>query len=149
MSKRISPDWEAVRADYLARDLTLEQICRRHGLSRSSLIRARSRFGWPMRRAASAEMAGGEEPGPARKRLISRLFLVLEKQVECMENRIAGEADDKEIALLGHLVRNLEKLVELDRKQQDDGPGKTRPPSPEMQMLRKKLSRRLDQLEGK
>lgn len=88
---------------------------------------------------------------PSRKLLIGRMFVVLEKQIERMENIMPENADDKEIALLGQLVRSLEKLVELDCKHQgltkDTLKSETKN-SRQMQDLRTKLNQRLHQLEA-
>jgi len=78
------------------------------------------------------------------------MFAVLEKQIERMENTMVEDIEDKEIALLGQLVRTLEKLVDLDSKQldvADKTPQKTQSESREMIALRKKLSQRIGQLE--
>ncbi len=78
------------------------------------------------------------------------MFAVLEKQIERMENTMVEDVEDKEIALLGQLVRTLEKLVDLDSKQVEaagENAPKTQSESKEMAALRKKLSQRIGQLE--
>lgn len=78
------------------------------------------------------------------------MFAVLEKQIERMENTMVEDVEDKEIALLGQLVRTLEKLVDLDSKQVKDAgetAPKTQSESREMLALRKKLSQRIGQFE--
>jgi len=67
-----------------------------------------------------------------------------------MENTMVEDVEDKEIALLGQLVRTLEKLVELDLKQVKtvgEKVQKTQSESRDMVALRKKLSQRIGQLE--
>jgi len=143
---KIAPDWLSIETDYRHGRLTVAKICENHGISVSALMQARVRYGWPSRNKTTQK-----DCGPAgRRNLISRMFAVLEKQIERMENTMAQNADDKEIALLGQLVRTLEKLVELDTKQaasQGEKPKKTDSNSEEMNVLRTKLSQRIGQLE--
>ncbi|MCF6302087.1 MAG: hypothetical protein L3J13_02605 [Devosiaceae bacterium] len=146
MPKLALPDWSTIEADYRLGELTIANICKNHGISVSALMQARSRYGWPPRNKKTPK-----DCGPAgRKRLISRMFAVLEKQIERMENTMVEDIEDKEIALLGQLVRTLEKLVELDSKPiatTREKVQKTQSESMEMIALRKKLSQRIGQLE--
>ncbi|VAW22072.1 hypothetical protein MNBD_ALPHA11-1460 [hydrothermal vent metagenome] len=146
MPKLAVPDWLTIEADYRLGELTIVNICKNHGISVSALMQARSRYGWPPRNKKTPK-----DCGPAgRKRLISRMFAVLEKQIERMENTMVEDVEDKEIALLGQLVRTLEKLVDLDSKQVKDAgetAPKTQSESREMLALRKKLSQRIGQFE--
>ncbi len=147
MPKLAEPDWLTIETEYRLGKLTIANICKNHGISVSALMQARSRYGWPPRNRKAPDYSG-----PAgRKRLVSRMFAVLEKQIERMENTMVEDVDDKEIALLGQLVRTLEKLVELDSKQEvsaGNGSQKTKSESREMLALRKKLSQRIGQLEN-
>ena len=88
---------------------------------------------------------------PSRKLLIGRLFIVLEKQIERMENTMPDTANDKEISLLGQIVRNLEKLVEMDTRQNslpEDGQKGKASNSKKIQALRTKIYERLTGLEA-
>ncbi len=146
MPKVALPDWLKIEADYRLGDLTIVNICANHDISVSALMQARSRYGWPSRNKKAHKNFGPV----GRRHLISRMFAVLEKQIERMENTMAEDKDDKEIALLGQLVRTLEKLVELDAKQaagQKEKPSKSEVESTEMKALRHKLSQRIGQLE--
>jgi hypothetical protein len=80
-----------------------------------------------------------------RSKLIKRLFIVLEKQVSQLENAMV-ESGDKEVALLGVITRNLDKLIDLDQKERATKPNKKR--SKELGELKKKLSDRIEQLRG-
>lgn len=84
-----------------------------------------------------------DETKPDRPALISRLFKVLEKQIQLLEENMASPGD-KEVALLGTITRNLEKLIDLDRKEGDGKTDKRR--SREIDDLRQKLVARIDQL---
>lgn len=136
----------------------MAQIAQKHKVSLSAISKARQRKNWPSRNklnntgAKSTHMLATRKTKiPSRKLLIGRMFVVLEKQIERMENIMPENADDKEIALLGQLVRSLEKLVELDCKHQgltkDTLKSETKN-SRQMQDLRTKLNQRLHQLEA-
>lgn len=142
MSEIINPDWASIKADYLAGNKKISDICIEYGVSSTTLMQHRAMGGWPGRYKTRV---------PSRKLLIARMFVVFEQQIEKMELAMLDGCDDKEIALLGQLVRTLEKLVELDTKQKTVGKsnvGQTHKSSQEMKALREKLSRRIHQLEG-
>ena len=50
---------------------------------------------------------------PTRQTLIVKLFRILERKIEQVEMTM-DQPLDKEVAILGNLTRNLEKLIELD-----------------------------------
>ncbi|MCF6302108.1 MAG: hypothetical protein L3J13_02715 [Devosiaceae bacterium] len=141
MSQKTQPDWGTIRDEYIAQKSRVADICLQHGISQSALMQRRLGENWP----------GRNKPRiPGRKQLVSRMFAVLEKQIARMEIAAMDGTDDKEIALLGQLVRSLEKLVELDTKQQTDLAKKdTQPtkPSRAMRALRQKVAKRITQLE--
>ncbi len=82
---------------------------------------------------------------PNRMILIRRLFKLLEGQITNLENNMASSGD-KEVALLGTITRNLEKLMDLDQKERTRKPNKKR--TRELDELRQKLSDRIEHLRG-
>ncbi len=136
----------------------MAQIAQKHKISLSAISKARQRSNWPSRNklnktnANSLRMLATKKTKiPSRKLLIGRMFVVLEKQIERMENIMPENADDKEIALLGQLVRSLEKLVELDCKHQGSAKDTLKSEaknSRQMLDLRAKLNLRMHQLEA-
>ncbi len=130
-------DWDAVRLDYVQGAMTVPEIEDKHGVTRTQLYWRRARENWPRRNAGHA----------SRATLIKRLMKLLEKQIAELEDDMAKPdrtISDKEVALLGNLTRNLEKLTELDRKER--GPGKPARNSAEIEVLRKKIAARLSEL---
>ena len=79
---------------------------------------------------------------PDRPDLIRRLFQVLEKQITRLETDMANPGD-KEVALLGTITRNLEKLIDLDQKESGRKPDRRR--SKNFDDLRQKLTARIEQ----
>ncbi len=136
----------------------MAQIAQKHKVALSSISKARQRKNWPSRNklnnsgAKSIRMSTTKKTKvPPRKLLIGRMFVVLEKQIERMENIMPENADDKEIALLGQLVRTLEKLVELDCKHQGAAKDTLKAEaknSRQMLDLRTKINQRMHQLEA-
>lgn len=130
-------DWDAVRADYVDGPLTVTAVEQKYGITRTQLYWMRDKKGWPRRNAGHA----------SRATLIKRLMKLLEKQIAELEDDMAKPdrtVSDKEVALLGNLTRNLEKLTELDRKER--GPGKPARNATEIEALRKKIVARLNEL---
>jgi len=78
-----------------------------------------------------------------RARLIRRLFKVLESQITLLENNMS-ESGDKEVALLGVITRNLDKLIDLDQKERANKPSKKR--TKDLDDIKKKLSDRIEHL---
>ncbi len=89
------------------------------------------------------------EPRPAQPRattrsaLIKRLFHLLERQIAQLETNM-DDFGDKEVAVLGSLTRNLEKLIELDLQEKSRSGKRTR--RSDIDALRKKLADRIEQL---
>jgi hypothetical protein len=125
------PDWIAIRVDYEARKKTITEICAEHGVGRRRLYGRVNAACWTRRMAI--------RPG-TRRSIIGRLYRLLERQISQMETDMT-DPSDKKAAILGALTRNLEKLIELDNKEngQTDNAANRR----DMQSLRKKLANQL------
>ena len=81
-----------------------------------------------------------------RSKLIKRLFKVLEGQITQLEKNNMAGSGEKEVALLGTITRNLDKLIDLDQKEGANKPSKKR--KSEFDELRKKLSDRIEHLKS-
>lgn len=132
-------DWAAVKADYDDRVLSVVAILKRYKISRISLERRAASENWT-RRTPPRHVG--------RASLISRLFKVLERQLARLEKKMVENAmadpDDKEVALLGNLTRNLEKLMDLEQKEK--GTSGARETHTDIDALRSKLAQRIEQL---
>jgi len=78
-----------------------------------------------------------------RSALIARLLGALEQQITLLEEKMA-DPGEKEVALLGTITRNLEKLIDLDQEEKSRQPDKKR--SRELDQLRQKLTDRIEYL---
>lgn len=127
-------DWAAIRGDYENSKLTVDAIMEKFGVSRTRLYAVAQEEAWTPRQYFDRS---------GRRGVIARMRRVLERQLTFMEAEMDGSSD-KEVALLGNMVKTLEKLIELDAKDKQKEPGKQQ--SREMADLRKKLAARIDRL---
>lgn len=136
MSEATEPDWDAVRVDYLAGEMVLEEIAQKHRITKSALNWRRLHHGWPKR-----------HPGPhnrGRGPLIARMFRVLERQLNLLDAKMT-DAGPTEVQMLGNMVRTLDKLMDLDKATDKT----TRSPkvSREIEKMRQLLAERIVELE--
>ncbi|MDB5474047.1 MAG: hypothetical protein JWP99_1350 [Devosia sp.] len=129
-AQRRPVDWEAVRIDYEARELTNADICTRFGITEPQLRYQREKHGWVSRRARTVHRAD----------LINRMLRIFEKQLGRLEKPMP-ESADKEINLLSTASKTLEKLIEIQDSEQPRPAQKK-----DMRALRDELALRLDQL---
>lgn len=133
--------WACVRLDHEVGKLTHDELVAKHGVTRSALKYRIKRDLWARRKSSSAV---------DRPMIITRMFRVLELQVADLEMEMADMArgsrrsGEKEVALLGKMAGNLDKLMELDR---EAGEGRrTRQRTKDMQDIRNRLIERIEQL---
>lgn len=128
-------DWAAVRRDVEADDMTHNAICRKHRISRGELLRRIRENRWAV--IERDDLA-------TRRTIIDGLFWALERQVEHLGEVELSTDGSKEAVVLNKLAATLEQLLEIDGK----ATGRTMSPreSREMQELRTKIARRLDEL---
>jgi len=121
---------EALRRRYEAGAETIAAIAATAGISDAALRRLAKREGWAPRKgsrpAGSVRSAGHGAPGPISGEdeaaaLIARLTRACARQIEAFERRVPGAADDKDVQVLGHLTKNLEKLMEMATPLQNAG----------------------------
>lgn len=134
-------DWAPIRRDYEGSALTQQELVAKYGISASALKWRIKRDLWrPRYRSKVVD----------RPLIIARMFRLLERQVRDLENEMdemstaRKRSGDKEVALLGKLAGNLEKLVQLDARLAE---GKApRRNSKQIEDLRSKLIERIEQL---
>jgi hypothetical protein len=120
--------WAEVRRAYIGRSETVEAIADRFGVPPRALQhRARSE-GWPRRRAGSRTPSPRTASGtvPARRRLIRRLFRIIEAELDLMESRMEKQLKDldrsadipavdreRNARAVATLVRSLDQVTEI------------------------------------
>jgi hypothetical protein len=137
-------DWEIARVAYETElDTSLDVIAARFGMTRATLSWRAERELWLRRE--TGRMVG-------RPQIINRMLRVLERQLLDLENdmtelrRAKTRSGEKEVALLGKLAGNLDKLMGLE-KTANEGRSEKRQ-TRDMAVLRNKLARRIEQLKG-
>ncbi len=134
--------WAAVRRDFDNGELTLAEICARHGLTASQFYRHRKAQNWPPRgrarvvdRARPARLqrlrvaANGSDTLRLRRRLqmIERLYAVLEQELRAFESGeiqscepqdgpVSAAERERSARTLTSLIRSFDKICEFDDK---------------------------------
>ncbi|MGF1621790.1 MAG: hypothetical protein ACFCUR_14385 [Rhodomicrobiaceae bacterium] len=107
-----SSGWDAIEQDYGANELTVDEICAAHGVTRAQLYHRARICGWQLRRSNSLAARHRVET-----EFTNRLTTALDLKMTQFEKRIAeaGSAADNErdARTLNTLVRLFEKLQRL------------------------------------
>ena len=166
--------WAAVRTDYENPAFSLDEICVRHGLTRSQFYRYRKANNWPKRIKAAARpnrpsvkkkqrttQRPARHSGKLQRRIamIDRLYAVLEQELQDFENTefsdmevqtsAARRADrERSARTLTSLIRSFDKICEFDDKaRQASQPARTEDESTgDADGLRREIAQRLERL---
>ncbi len=135
--------WDEVRRAYVETSESVRDITARFGISRWSLHDRIKAEAWPRRRAtrqAPAKRSFAASILEVRRRLVRRLFRILESNLELMEKRMQTQLEDPEKAksvpaaererearAVATFVRSLDKVTEIaaDLDRTTDGRGKS------------------------
>ena len=98
-------DWAAVRADYEARELTLDVVCERHGISSPTLHKYKLLGGWTPRQRSLAT-----DP----RSILLRLKQEFVRHLTNLERTPVTEPGSN--AELGKLVGTFDKLVDVGKR---------------------------------
>ena len=128
------PDWTQVQQEVRAARDTRLTICHRHGISPEQLVDRIRTHKWSVPEDRSAE---------DRALLVRKLMVGLETQLAGLEAGGMGQTGDK-VATLQKLTATLDKLLEIERQVAGNRPPRRQ--SREMQELRSKIAKRLDEL---
>lgn len=164
---------ERARLLYVESDLAVREVADRVGVDTSTITRWAQRLDWPRRRTSqpgtspqppdiSREDAAPRRPRarpatrrrktgrPSLKSLVERLYRLIIHNLEVMEIRMSeddsptGERPERDMRAIGNIVRNIEKLreIEPDQSKRDasTGRGGRFPLTPEQE---EELQRRL------
>lgn len=122
--------WAAVRLDYEAGEMTIFEIVRHHQLRLAQLETRARKNKWVRRSGPEAD----------RRILVFKLFSLLERQMDLLEEAMErGEKVEK--AVLGELVRGLERVIELQKADKSTGSDTE---TAEMARIRRELAARIN-----
>jgi len=134
LDQQTGHDWAAIQSAYEAGQISVGAICQKHAMSKTVLYAAVHEGGWIMRTAGAPVQ---------RQALITRLFKVLDRQINQMETTMT-KTGDREVSLLGNLAKTLEKLIEIEDRERKVR--KTPQNSREMAELRSRITQRIDRI---
>ena len=128
------PNWTKVQIEVRAATDTRLTICQRHGISLEQLSEHIRTHKWSVPEERSVE---------DRALLVRKLLVGLETQLEGLKAGAMAETGDR-VAMLQKLTTTLDKLLEIERQMAGNRPPRRQ--SREMQELRLKIAKRLDEL---
>lgn len=128
------PDWTVIQQEVRAARDTRLTICHRHSISLEVLAEHIRSHKWSVPEDRSVE---------DRALLVRKLLVGVEQQMEGLKAGAMGETGDK-VATLQKLTTTLDKLLEIERQVSGNRPPRRQ--SREMQELRSKIAKRLDEL---
>jgi hypothetical protein len=107
--------WQAARAEYEDPGQGLQAIAGRLGVTKYKLVSEARRRGWKLR--------GAKKSNPSTRATIQRFkellqnrLAQLEGQITAIGEEVSAAANEREIRSANTLVRTLEKVLELERK---------------------------------
>ena len=124
-------DWAAVRRDYEAAETTRNSVARHYGLPLAALENHARRNKWVRTNSDVTD----------RRILISKLLALLERQIDGLEAQMTT-AGKGEAALLTNMVRDLDKLIAIEKAEADQVAEETE--TKEMRDLQRKLEKRIN-----
>jgi len=136
--------WDEVRRAYTGNTESVRAIAGRFGIARWDLHHRAKAEGWPPRRARSsapAKRSLAPTTITVRRRLLRRLFRILETEIDLMESRMHKRVEDlasgkddvpaaereREARAMANFVRSLDKVTEIaaDLDRTTDGRGES------------------------
>ena len=129
---RLAGDWPTIRAAYENSTDTIATICATFGVTKGSLEHRKRKDFWIPRSAKYAS---------SRSMLMARIYRVLDRQVQWLENLELNQQTEKEARALSIIVKTLENLTDMQPTETVTPPKQKK----DMRDLRDKLAKRIDQ----
>jgi len=111
--------WQDVRQAYEHSNVPVITIAKRFGIAKSTLLKHARTNGWKPRRERRTP---GQQP---RDNMIRRLHRTIDLKLAQLEARMQNDKDitvadhEREIRAIGQLIRNFEKVSDLESSKQD------------------------------
>lgn len=109
-------DWARLRRDYEAGERPLAEIAGEAGINRQRLVLLARREGWKLRHPARTKAEATRETIRRLKSLLQNRLRELEAQIATLGAEATAASSEREIRSMNTLVRTLEKVLELERK---------------------------------
>ena len=112
----VAVDWAAARARYEQGSETVAEIAAGLGISKQSLTARARREGWRLRSPAKPRAPATRETIARLKNLLQQRLADLERQLGTLGEEASAATSERDIRAANTLVRTLEKVLELERK---------------------------------
>lgn len=132
--KTKGPDWTIIRAEVVAAVESRLLICERHGITLEQLTERIRTHKWNVPEDASEA---------DRLLLLRKLFVGLERQLARLREAMVAKPEDQ-VSAMQKLTATYTKLLELERRINAGKPERRQ--SPQMQELRARIAKRLEEL---
>jgi hypothetical protein len=109
-------DWARLRGDYEAGLRPIAEIAGEAGLNRQKLALLAKREGWRLRNPARARTEATRDTIRRLKSMLQGRLGELESQIATLGVEATAASSEREIRSMNTLVRTLEKVLELERK---------------------------------
>ncbi len=110
------PDWVRLRHDYEAGIKPVAEIAGEAGINPRKLATHAARNGWKLRTARRARTEATRETIRRLKSLLQQRLGEIEAQIAALGEAATAASSERDIRAMNTLVRTLEKVLELERK---------------------------------
>lgn len=137
--------WQQARTDYETTTTNLNAIAEALGINRARLIAEARNRGWKLRSIRSSSTRATIQ---RFKDLLQKRLTQLEGEMDAIVAEVASAASERDIRPVNMLVRTLEKVLELERKDRTARARKSKERRKFDDAARDELARRLTALHG-
>ncbi len=110
------PDWVRLRHDYEAAIRPVTEIAGEAGTTARNLAAHAARNGWKLRTARRARTEATRETIRRLKSVLQQRLGEIEAQIAALGEAATAASSERDIRAMNTLVRTLEKVLELERK---------------------------------
>ncbi len=118
--------WQDARLKYEDPAQDLQEIAKTLGISKFRLVIAAKARGWKLRTAGKTAATSTRATIQRFKELLQNRLAQLETQINALGNDVTAASNEREIRAVNTLVRTLEKVLELERKDRSHRARKSR-----------------------
>ena len=108
--------WASARQRYEAGTEAVSAIAEGLGIAAQALTNRARNFGWTLRGAGKKKSTGTRETIQRLKNLLQQRLADLEAQIGALGEAATAASSERDIRAMNTLVRTLEKVLELERK---------------------------------
>lgn len=140
MNGQGEPDWQAVRADYEAREMTLEEIAARHRTTPSRIGNRRRAEGWPRRSGSKETRAVAIEV---------RILRLIDRQLARLELEFEDKTmSSNEMRLVEAMTKTMDRVIAKETTKTKATEKRIEKPrlDPQLVAIRDKLRKRMEDL---